>query len=51
MTSEALADLAVACPACQVKAGQKCTAPTDTSRREVAWTHSARHDERMGWTL
>lgn len=34
--------LDVACPACQAPAGKKCTTPTDTSRRPVAWTHFAR---------
>lgn len=32
----------VPCPACQAKAGEKCTAPTDTGRRPVEWVHLAR---------
>ena len=32
----------VPCPACQAPAGEHCTAPTSTGRREVSWVHSAR---------
>lgn len=41
-TSELKSPISVACPACFVPAGQKCTQPTDTSRREVSWFHFAR---------
>lgn len=33
---------AVECPACMVPAGERCTAPTETSRRPVDWVHFAR---------
>jgi hypothetical protein len=33
---------AVPCPACFVPAGEPCTAPTDTSRRNVTWFHHSR---------
>jgi len=32
----------VFCPACQSKAGDKCTNATDTGRRDVNWFHLAR---------
>ena len=32
----------VACPACDADVYQPCTAPTDTGRRKVAWTHLSR---------
>ena len=34
--------LRVACPNCQAPAGELCTAPTNTGRREVKWVHSSR---------
>ena len=34
----------IACPNCQVAAGERCTVPTDTARRPVNWIHSARID-------
>ena len=34
----------VACPACQAKAGARCTRPTETGRSEVVWLHIARLD-------
>lgn len=33
---------AVECPACMVPAGERCTVPTETSRRPVDWVHFAR---------
>lgn len=30
------------CPACNAQVGQKCTFPTDTSRKPVPWIHWAR---------
>lgn len=36
--------LAVACPACQSPAGERCTQPTDTTRKPVEWFHVARED-------
>lgn len=41
-------DRKVACPACQVPAGEPCTAPTEKGRRPVTWTHSARTEARKG---
>lgn len=32
----------VTCPNCNAQPGQPCTQPTDTSRKAVAWVHSAR---------
>jgi hypothetical protein len=37
--------ISVACPACYSKPGEKCTQPTDTSRRDVSWFHFAREHE------
>ena len=34
----------VTCPTCHVPAGQPCTAPTNTCRRVVHWTHFSRDD-------
>ena len=34
--------LTVDCPACQAKAGDSCTQPTDNGRKAVAWVHLAR---------
>lgn len=48
--TEAERDRAVACPACYAAPGHPCTTPTETGRRDVKWTHSARHDARIGWT-
>lgn len=42
--------LDVTCPACHALKGQPCTAPTDTSRKPVAWFHSDRTDLAVGWT-
>lgn len=39
---EKIGAYAVECPACQVPAGEKCTTPTDHSRRPVGWVHFAR---------
>lgn len=39
---EKIGAYAVECPACQVPAGEKCTTPTDRSRRPVEWVHFAR---------
>ena len=36
------AALTVACPACFSSIGEQCTAPTETGRRHVAWTHYSR---------
>ncbi len=30
------------CPACNARANKRCTAPTNTGRREVKWVHYAR---------
>jgi hypothetical protein len=35
---------AVTCPACNARIGEPCTAPTNTGRRPVSWTHLARDD-------
>lgn len=32
----------VPCPACNARIDEKCTEPTDMSRRPVAWVHHAR---------
>ncbi|UVT31365.1 hypothetical protein SEA_MARCIE_103 [Microbacterium phage Marcie] len=32
----------IPCPVCQSPAGQRCTAPTITSRKEVSWIHAGR---------
>lgn len=32
----------VPCPNCQAPSGERCTQPTDTGRRDVAWVHLAR---------
>jgi hypothetical protein len=32
------------CPACNAQPGQKCTTPTNTTRRAVPWIHWARED-------
>jgi hypothetical protein len=41
--------LAYTCPNCQAKPGERCTQPTDTSRKPVSWFHSARTDKAEGW--
>lgn len=38
------------CPDCGARAGERCTTPTDTGRREVGWIHDARRDLAAGWT-
>lgn len=30
------------CPACQARAGEPCTQPTNTARKPVSWFHLAR---------
>lgn len=40
----------VRCPTCQAPPGSPCTQPTDASRRDVAWVHSARRALADGWT-
>lgn len=42
MTAQTPDALRVACPNCGSPAGKPCTAPTNTSRREVKWVHSSR---------
>lgn len=37
--------LANTCPACNAQPGQRCSAPTDASRRPVPWHHYAREDK------
>lgn len=32
----------IECPVCQAKAGEKCTAPTNTGRKPVTWLHAGR---------
>ena len=39
---EKIGAYAVECPACMVPAGDRCTVPTETSRRPVDWVHFAR---------
>jgi hypothetical protein len=34
----------VTCPNCQAQPGRRCSQPTDTGRRDVAWVHLARED-------
>lgn len=34
--------ISVPCPVCYSKAGELCTAPTNTGQRWVQWTHLAR---------
>lgn len=40
----------VRCPTCQAPPGSPCTQPTDSSRRDVTWVHSARRALANGWT-
>lgn len=40
----------IECPTCGAKAGEPCTTPTDTARREVTWFHSYRTDAAEGWS-
>lgn len=42
LTDVTLTPMDFDCPVCLVKAGHKCTVPTDNSHREVNWFHSAR---------
>jgi len=39
-----MSPLEIRCPACNAGPGQKCSAPTDTGRRDVEWVHHARED-------
>jgi hypothetical protein len=32
------------CPACNAQPGYRCTVPTDTGRRDVAWYHFKREE-------
>lgn len=44
---EEIGAYAVQCPACMAPEGERCTAPTDTSRRPVDWVHYARETEAL----
>ncbi|WP_158636103.1 zinc finger domain-containing protein [Tsukamurella sputi] len=40
--------VALPCPACAARPGEKCTEPTNTGRRRVEWLHYSRTDQLEG---
>lgn len=48
-TRQPVDPFSIPCPACNARPRERCTAPTDTSRRPVNWYHHARADRAQGW--